>query len=73
MQNSTLQNPPERLAYSVSEFCGMAGISASAFYREVRAGRIIVRKMGRKSVVTQTDAQTWLASLPVVSHKREAA
>ncbi|WP_416356331.1 DNA-binding protein [Aureimonas phyllosphaerae] len=69
----TLSRPSQdRGALSVDEFCAWAGISRSRFYREVNDGRIVIRKIGRKSVVTTPDAQAWLAALPV-ANLREAA
>jgi len=51
-------------ALSVDEFCGWASIGRSKFYQEVAAGRIRLRKIGRKSVVTMPDALAWLSELP---------
>ena len=58
------QNFPQRGAMSIDEFCGWASISRAKFYREVKDGRISLRKVGRKSVVTLSDAMLWLTSLP---------
>lgn len=54
-------------ALSVDEFCAWASIGRSKFYGEVNEGRIRLRKVGRKSVVLLTDAQSWLDSLPILS------
>lgn len=71
--NRPFQPPLEnRGALSVEDFCGWAGISRSRLYREVAEGNIKLRKIGRKSVVTMTDAQAWLAALPVVGSKEAA-
>ena len=51
---------------TVDEFCSWASIGRSKFYQEVAEGRITIRKIGRKSVVTLTDAITWLDSLPTM-------
>lgn len=56
-----------RGALTVDEFCGWASIGRSKFYEEVKAGRIVLRKIGRKSVVTMPDAISWINSLPVVA------
>jgi hypothetical protein len=53
-----------RGALTVDEFCGWASIGRSKFYQEVADGRIRLRKVGRKSVVTVPDARAWLDSLP---------
>lgn len=55
---------PNKGAFTVSEFCGWAGIGVTKFYAEVKAGKIRLRKIGRKSVVTTTDALAWLNALP---------
>ncbi|GGD93562.1 hypothetical protein GCM10011390_10390 [Aureimonas endophytica] len=55
---------PERGAMSVDEFCAWASISRAKFYRERNAGRIKLRKIGRKSVVVMSDAVAWLNALP---------
>lgn len=65
-------NSFDRGAMSVDEFCAWASIARSKFYREVGAGRITLRKIGRKSIVTMTDAQNWLNALPVVGSKEAA-
>ncbi len=69
-----LFQPPlqERGALSVDDFCAWASIGRSRFYREVSEGRIKVRKIGRKSVITRTDADAWLASLPLIGTKEAA-
>lgn len=54
----------QKAAMTVDEFCGWASIGRSKFYQEVNEGRIRLRKIGRKSVITMTDAQTWLDGLP---------
>ncbi len=62
----------ERAALGVDDFCAWASISRAHFYREVNAGRLIMRKAGRKSVVTMADARVWLASLPVAQIREVA-
>jgi predicted DNA-binding transcriptional regulator AlpA len=54
-----------RGALTVAEFCSWAAIGRSSFYREVKEGRIKLRKLGRKSVITMAEAEAWLNSLPV--------
>ena len=53
-----------KAAMTVDEFCGWASIGRSKFYQEVAEGRIRLRKIGRKSVITLTDANKWLDDLP---------
>jgi hypothetical protein len=51
-------------ALTVDDFCGWASIGRSKFYQEVTEGRLRLRKVGRKSVVTVHDALAWLDRLP---------
>jgi len=50
---------------TVAEFKQRYRIGHSTFYREVAAGRIPLRKLGRASRIAVADAESWLASLPV--------
>lgn len=49
---------------TVGEFKSRYKISHSAFYREVAANRITIRKIGRATRVALADAETWAANLP---------
>lgn len=55
----------EKGALSVNEFLQWASIGRTKFYDEIASGRLKIRKIGRKSIVTMTDAVEWLNSLPV--------
>ncbi len=54
----------EQGAMTIKQFCAWAGIGLSKFYDEVNAGRLPMRKLGRKSIVRMIDAEAWLAGLP---------
>jgi len=49
---------------TVAEFKDRYKISHSAFYREVAANRIPIRKIGRATRITLADAEIWAANLP---------
>ena len=53
-----------RLAYSIADLTQIAGVGRTFLYEEIKAGRLIVRKAGRRSLVLAEDAASWLASLP---------
>lgn len=57
--------------YTVEEFLKAFGISRTAFYGEVRAGRLRMVKFGVSSRVTRADAMAWVNALP--SHTAVAA
>lgn len=56
--------PIDNGAFSVKAFLAWADISRATFYREVSAGKLKIRKLGNKTLVTRVDAEAWLASLP---------
>ena len=53
-----------REAFAVREFCARYGICRETFYREIRRGRLRVRKLGAKTVILRADAEAWAAALP---------
>lgn len=53
-----------RMAYSIGEAAQIAGVGRSLLYTEIKAGRLPVKKAGRRSLVCDADLKAWLASLP---------
>ncbi|HWM83569.1 MAG TPA: DNA-binding protein [Pseudolabrys sp.] len=53
-------------AMTIAEFCSWARIGRTMAYAEIKAGRLMLRKAGAKSLVTTDAAEAWLRSLPVV-------
>jgi hypothetical protein len=51
-------------AMSVNDFMTWASIGRTKFYQEVNAGRLSIRKIGKKTVVRYSDAIDWLNALP---------
>jgi hypothetical protein len=66
------KRPLKRLL-TVPEAIFTYGIGRSKFYLEVGAGRIRLRKCGRRTLVSADDMEAWAAGLPVVSRTREVA
>lgn len=52
------------LARSVQEAAYEVGISRSMLYREISAGRLRSRKVGRRTIVLDADLTEWLEALP---------
>jgi excisionase family DNA binding protein len=61
-----VKRPLKRLL-TVQEAILGYGIGRSKFYQEVAAGRIRLRKCGRRTLVSTDDMETWAAGLPVVN------
>jgi hypothetical protein len=53
-----------KLAYSIAELTEISGIGRSFLYEEIKAGRLVVTKAGRRSLVLYDDALAWLTTLP---------
>jgi hypothetical protein len=53
-----------RLAYSVDDVVALCGIGRTLVFAEIRAGKLIARKCGRRTVVLDADLHRWLSSLP---------
>lgn len=51
-------------ATSLKVFCSENAVSRPTAYREIAAGRLVARKVGRKTIVTKEAARDWLKSLP---------
>ena len=51
-------------ATSLDEFCAVNAVSRATAYREINAGRLEARKVGRKTIVTKEAERSWLKSLP---------
>jgi len=54
-------------AMSPKSFSEAFGIGLTKTYEEIRAGRLIARKLGRRTIILPVDAEQWAASLPTVA------
>ncbi|MDA9529888.1 excisionase [Bradyrhizobium sp. CCBAU 25338] len=52
---------------SVEEFCRWACVGKTKAYAEAKAGRLVLRKIGAKTVIIRADAEAWLRALPAAS------
>ncbi len=67
--NQIKAEPIRAAVLSVNDFCHWAGIGRTAFYAELKAGRLVARKFGRRTIVPMSEAEKWLDSLPVAGSK----
>lgn len=51
-------------AYSVRQFGQLFNIGRSSIYEEIRCGRLKIRKVGKRTLITHQDAMDWLTALP---------
>ena len=54
------QNSPTPLAYSVRDAARALGIGRTRAYEEIRAGRLPIVKVGKRTLVRRVDAERWL-------------
>ena len=63
-EHGKAKNMSDRLAYSPAEAAELGGISLAKLYEEARNNRLIIRKSGRRSLITHRDFEAWLNGLP---------
>jgi hypothetical protein len=51
-------------AFSLMDFASRHGISRSKVYGEIRAGRLIARKCGDRTIILAADGRAWREKLP---------
>jgi len=51
-------------AFSVEEFVEWAGIGRTLAFAEMKSGRLVARKCGRRTIIPAEEAQRWLQQLP---------
>ncbi|MGH7223682.1 MAG: helix-turn-helix domain-containing protein [Gemmataceae bacterium] len=55
--------PGARLAYSINDFCRLAGIGRSLTYSEIGRGRLETVKVGRRTLITRQAADEFFHRL----------
>jgi hypothetical protein len=57
----------QKLAHTIAEFVQLSGLGRSFIYQEIKEGRLIVRKAGRRTLILHDEGRAWLAGLPARS------
>ncbi len=58
-----MNNNLDPLAHTIDELCLVAKVGRTTVYKEIAAGRLIARKVGRRTIILPSDSQSWLAKL----------
>ena len=58
--------PPSRVAYSIAEAMALSGLGRDTLYKQIHAGRLPARKLGRRTIVLASDLQRFLEALPMI-------
>jgi hypothetical protein len=66
----TMQNNAQKLAYSIDDIVKLVGVGRSLLFEEIKAGRLPVKKAGRRTLVTDSALKGWLSNLPAKSAGR---
>lgn len=53
--------PEERLAYSVDEAAQITGLSRDLLYDQMRAGKLVYLKIGRRRLISRRSLEAFLA------------
>jgi excisionase family DNA binding protein len=59
-----MSDRPEKLLYSVADVCRSLGVSRTTVYQLRKDGRLVLRKLGRRTVILATDLHAFLDTLP---------
>ena len=54
-------------AMSISEFSERYGPGRTRVYEEIKLGRLRARKCGKRTFITEDDAEDWLQDLPLIA------
>jgi predicted DNA-binding transcriptional regulator AlpA len=51
---------------SINDFSRVYGIGRSKIYEELNSGRLRGRKIGKRTIIAEVDAEDWLRRLPTI-------
>jgi excisionase family DNA binding protein len=55
------------MALTIAEVCAASRIGRTRVYEAIRAGELLARKHGRRTLVLSDDLKRWLEALPAVN------
>jgi excisionase family DNA binding protein len=70
---NTHEHQYEAVGRSVKETAEKSGVCRSIVYEEIASGRLKARKLGRRTIILESDRRAWLESLPVVKASKAGA
>ena len=60
---------PQAHALTIKDFCAAFAIGRSLAYREIAAGRLNAKKVGKRTLILKADADAWASALPAVASR----
>lgn len=61
----------EKLGMTINELIAASGLGRTSIYGQIRDGRLVARKCGRRTIILPSDATAWLESLPRLGMESE--
>jgi excisionase family DNA binding protein len=55
----------ETMAHSIGNVCELTGLSRMSIYKAIHDGKLLVRKLGKRSLVLDPDLRRVLEGLPI--------
>jgi excisionase family DNA binding protein len=52
------------IAYTIQEATRQSGVGRSKIYEAISEGKLLARKMGRRTLILDDDLRAWLERLP---------
>lgn len=56
----------DRIAFSVNEAAEAVGIGLTKLNEEIVSGRLVARKLGKRTLIAVADLENWFATLPPI-------
>jgi excisionase family DNA binding protein len=53
------------IALSLNEVAARTGLGRTTLYKAITAGELQARKIGKRTIVLNSDLETWISNLPV--------
>jgi excisionase family DNA binding protein len=63
-RESMLRPAVEKLAFTIQEAAAVSSIGQTSLYKAIRDKQLTARKYGTRTVITRTDLQAFLDTLP---------
>lgn len=60
-----------KVAYCLAEVVRMTGLGRTSLYAEIKTGRLVARKLGRRTVILSADLEDFLRTLPALGKSLE--